>query len=499
MRAPQGVDTYTNITALGVYGLQGDDSFQVSSSAAVSVFIDGGDPTGIGDTLILVPTETPNFTPAQEGDEGAFSFATHQTVSFDRIESATVDLVGVPGQSAIISGTGGDDHITATGVAIGSVEVQVNDGPIVTYSNATALTLRGLNGDDDLVISPNLAGPGVAFTAEGGSSTQGSDTLTVIGVAGAIDPMIVVPTAQGSGTVVNLLGLAGNVAYAGIEDMELVGQLADADNFGVDGTAGNDIFQYHVGNTPSDGRVQGSMNLGGAGTFTLPNIRFQGMDPITGTSFNIFGQQGGVDAFIYFGTDSNDLITYGGGILTNAPGGILISNINTGTPANLGTTLQVAIDANDGDDIVNITPQALVAILVEGDDPSIGSDVLNFNGTGGAITADMTSQSLTEVGLGPVIYMGMEQVNINGAGGALAVNGTADNDTFSVTPLGASLDGRFLHDRTPAVRFAYNAVSGITFLGGLGGDDVVAVFGDEGIDAVTSAASSVTVDGTPSR
>ncbi|MDA1053079.1 MAG: dockerin type I domain-containing protein [Planctomycetota bacterium] len=471
----------------------GGDTITLNMATGLDYTVLGGNPIGlVGDTLVLVPTAAPVFTPGPENDAGGFAVGGDH-VSFDEIEAVTVDLSNAGG-AATIMGTGDDDHITATGTDTGEVEVQVNDGPVVTYTSATSLTIQGKNGDDDIVIDAASAGIGVAFTVEAGSSTNGSDTLTVLSIAGAVDVLTVSPTSQGAGTVSHS-GAAGDVGYTGIENLELVGQLADLETFAVTGTAGEDLFEYFSALTPDEGEVQGTMDIGGAGAgpYTLPTITFSGMHPFAARTFGSATADEG-DNFLFFGTSLDDEIAYdGAGGLTNRIDGNLINTI--ALLASLGDLLLAGLD---GSDTFDITPDADVVIVVQGSNPGAGSDTLNFNGTGGVVTLDLTTSTITEAGLEPVSYSGIESVNLDTDDGALTVVGTVDNDLFTVTPLGAGMNGRFTHNLSSGVSFSYDNAASITFedIAGGGGDDVVEILGDEAIDLVTApTASSISVDG----
>ncbi|NJN14713.1 MAG: hypothetical protein HC813_03630, partial [Planctomycetes bacterium] len=65
-----------------------------------------------------------------------------------------------------------------------------------------------------------------------------------------------------------------------------------------------------------------------------------------------------------------------------------------------------------------------VAILVNGGEPSSGSDVLNFNGTGGDVTVNLENSTILETGMGLVTFTGIETLNVDAMGGNITVVGT---------------------------------------------------------------------------
>ena len=90
------------------------------------------------------------------------------------------------GGTATIVGTG-DDDITIVGTGPNSVNVQVNNGPVVPYTNLNNLTVLGLNGDDDITLDVGVQNLGVTFNIDGGLPTVGSGKLRVTGAGGFQD------------------------------------------------------------------------------------------------------------------------------------------------------------------------------------------------------------------------------------------------------------------------------------------------------------------------
>ncbi len=98
------------IESLEVWGLEGDDTFNVTPGS-IPVFIDGGDPIGVtaGDQInIQAGSGLVAFEPGPESDEGGFAFSDRQRVSFDHIEALAV----FNATCALVLGTHADDEIT---------------------------------------------------------------------------------------------------------------------------------------------------------------------------------------------------------------------------------------------------------------------------------------------------------------------------------------------------------------------------------------------------
>ena len=105
-----GTVTYTNNESLAIFGLEGDDTFDVTVGA-IPLFIDGGDPIGktAGDTInIDAQGNTVVWAAGPEADAGGFDVANNGRISYDHIEALGAFNVG----QALILGTNGEDDIT---------------------------------------------------------------------------------------------------------------------------------------------------------------------------------------------------------------------------------------------------------------------------------------------------------------------------------------------------------------------------------------------------
>ena len=139
---------YTGAEHLTVNGNAGSDTFNVTPSSAVAIFIDGGDPVGVkpGDLLTIIAGGSPvTFNAGPETDEGSFEVGANQPVSFDHIELLAIDGSG----PAVINGTNGPDAITviardasthaAAADGVQDFTVSVNTGPDLLFLNVGSL------------------------------------------------------------------------------------------------------------------------------------------------------------------------------------------------------------------------------------------------------------------------------------------------------------------------------------------------------------------------
>jgi hypothetical protein len=160
--------------------------------------VDGGVPVGAtGDRLILRATQS-RLQPGPELDSGGFTIDSAEIVSFDNIEEYEINDISGNDLIVTVDGAGGDDHIAAVGLAPNQVLITVNDSKVLNYTGVAELTLRGLNGQDNIDIDVNVANLGVTFFVQGGLPVNG-DTLTLTGVNGAADNPTWTPNAADGG------------------------------------------------------------------------------------------------------------------------------------------------------------------------------------------------------------------------------------------------------------------------------------------------------------
>src|SRR5205823_4896501 len=76
-------------------------------------------------------------------------------------------------------------------------------------------------------------------------------------------------------------------------------------------------------------------------------------------------------------------------------------------------------------------------IIVIGGEPGAGSDTVNFTGTGNAVTVDLATLTVSEVGGSTVTLNGIETLNVNAGAGNIFINGRGSAETFNVTPTAA--------------------------------------------------------------
>ncbi|MGE0755391.1 MAG: beta strand repeat-containing protein, partial [Pirellulaceae bacterium] len=500
-----GTVTYFNNESLAVYGLEGDDDFNVRVYPAVIVggdqriplFVDGGDPIGqtAGDRINL--NANGNGMVAETGpenDEGGFQVAANSRISFDHIEAATVNN----SPCAIIMGTNGDDDITIIArnelanpaQFVGANGQQdftssVNAGVEILWLNVSDLYIDALSGDDDTVIrAPAPDGVAAALDWDvhvrivggppsGVTGDQG-DVIILETPGNAAFARDVIYTADGSDTGRLLLDEDNSGTYSAVSTdslIEILNQfVVDCDGDGVneyrsspggteqlvydaEGTNGNfTVFGNPLDIATNDAFVHTPGTAFDEGTFrnlNLLGIRYQNLG--AGATIQVDGRTqlaGGSDVLFVDGTQFSDLFT-----VAATTSAVTLNGQLALTHANIE---QLSLDGLDGDDsfVVNSPFAAgLTDVFVNGQGPG-GSDSLTVVSNDAAIEAfavalgTLPGDGNVQVNAVNTPYTGMEHVVLDGSDADTDNLTIADDSRDNVwTISGGPLVGGQLADR----------------------------------------------------
>jgi Ca2+-binding RTX toxin-like protein len=458
--------SFIRTESLAVFGLEGNDAFNVTAGA-IPVFVDGGDPIGTTPGDSINPIGAIGFFPGPEPDEGGF-LTPGGTISFDHIEEIGT-VIPVPGCPFLIVGTNADDDITVI-ARDGSTHAGANGVQDFTFSvnasgnilvlNQPDLFIDALNGDDDIVIrapAPNDAAWDVNVRVAGGPPSIGeiNDGDRLVLETPGFDRIVFNPTGPDTGTIV--IDEDGDGVYTqdptppftdsiitfgpfvfvcppmspatvpftyvsspgGIELIEYDGELAGAqpgsatDDISINGTALNDITTVTPMGVGPGGSGQGSF----VSPFS-PRFNFRGFDALS-----VSGGAGGFDHVIYNATEGADAITsdadsilLAGTSVTLRPG---IDQLNLNAfDGNDNIDLDLAVlglkkvvDAGAGNDIVDLSGVAV--------DPA---DPVFFGGIGDDTLIGSPNDDLMFAGAGNDVLLGL--------GGSDQEYGEAGNDRF---------------------------------------------------------------------
>ncbi|MEQ8852381.1 hypothetical protein, partial [Gimesia sp.] len=174
------VDLLGDVSATGTTITGGDntDTFNITPSANSPISVVGGNPAvSPGDTLTyLTPaSETTTFTPI-DSDGGTISVTGGSAdVTFDEIENMTMSGAS----SLVVNGTFNSDVLTITATNSNSGTYQLNNGPVVQFSNITEFTFNAQQGLDRLdIINPT---GGVFDPVNGLTYNANTGTIQIMG------------------------------------------------------------------------------------------------------------------------------------------------------------------------------------------------------------------------------------------------------------------------------------------------------------------------------
>jgi hypothetical protein len=512
--------TLTSVDADSVTVSEGGPPVQYDGVSHVIINLDGG-----GDSLMVANEPSAFFegnitynggdgfdtlTYAEAAEAGAFSVAYNlgpgpdegsvlvsesgreQLLVFDGLEPV-VDLVVAA--SLTVDGTNAANEITYTeGTVAGRGLVSVDNFETIEFANKTSLIINGLNGDDVITLAnPNVPTGLTDILVDGGGASAG-DRLVSTGVPGVFDPQIVQPIGLGAGVVTNLIGLQPPYIFFGIENLHVIGQLVDDDTIAINGTLGNDEFEYRPGLTASEGTVSGLMDQAGA-AYPLVNITFEGMNQSTGLVFNFLGTVGGSDRFIYNGLETGESI----GLSTSSEGGVSLEARDSSTvlvaDLSLENMTRLSVNAHGGDDFIGFGPSPVIDVdtVIDGgagDDSLIaqleGADTLvRFGDLPGSLAISTAVESLDTRGL--------EFVSVDSLGALVEVSGTTNDDEITVSKRGSLAGGPALEvsiaGKLPLVEVA--RARALQIDGGVAGDDTLTVRGDALDDVIEVSDTSL--------
>ncbi len=533
-----------NIAAIGhleLDGLAGNDTFDLTPSAGVSLFADGGDPIGTtpGDQVILHPVGVFAVEPGPTNDAGGLKDAGQQRVSWSHMESVTV--IGGPGAGpALVTGTNGDDDITviardgsynplADGVQ--DFTVAVNGGPDVLYINAPALFIDALAGDDQVVVREPAVNQAVwnvqVFVAggtPGAASGQLGDTLELEtpgsqSVTYSPDPaladipnpapgVVTFPTpspldtflfndtnntshivaTQFSINVANLFSYTSSPG--GVEQAVYQGGASGGPDNLTFNTPANGQLGNGITYIPGAARDAGSIQSRLVGGVPLVPLTFTGLGAAATITFTnaTTNPNGRTDILNLDGTSSADAFQ----VLGAANGGqgtaqILqpgLNNIFETVLLNTNAIAMLALHGLGGVDTFSLAGTLPYTSTIIDADATV-----NLTGATGPVTVNIadsaTGANTTVTGYGGVVnLMGVDTVNLDLGGGlALAANGYSGPNGFTYQPTSPSA-GTFTDAGVNTTFNFANATSTFTLNGQANTADQATVLGTNNSDFI---------------
>ncbi|MBI1312273.1 hypothetical protein GC176_13370, partial [bacterium] len=534
-----GGDGTNTVTVNGLGSTTGLSALNIDGTNLASLTVDG---TADDDVLVFNPTS------ATAGSISNSAGSSSLAVSYSGLAS-TLNATGGSGGFDILEvlGTADDDTITSTATSItrdgtvtfdGTIE-QTNilagagNDSITLGALATLKVLDGGDGDDTIDASAavdatiiggagddNLVGSPVADLIDGG---DGSDTIT----AGAGDDTIF----GGAGNDVVEGGTGADQFFGGDGSDTFTWNVGDGSDL-VEGGEGSDNLLFNgsaadeaFGLSDTGGRLELTRDVGSI-TMDIAGVENVAIDAMGGAdSFNVdeLTTTGVANLLLDLGTDADgdtDAVVIGTSVgadnvsvVADGTDQVLVAGLSAqifiqGTTDSTDT---LTVNGFEGDDTLTAEAAAgtELAITFNG---GAGNDVLSgyatLNGDGGNDTLEGgEGANAINGGLGDdVIVLSGGDDTISGGGGfdVVEYNGTEADDTLSLVEAANVLTVSGLLTGTADVTAA--DIERIDVTGGSGDDDITldavttqalvdAGAGDDGVDASTMTAASVTVFG----
>ena len=432
----------------------------------------------------------------------------------------------------LILGTNADDDITVIARdasyspladGIRDFTVSINGGPEILYIDVGGtdagpgititgdLFIDGLAGDDDIVFrtpAPNGAQWSMHVHVAGGtpSAVTGDQGDVLELETPGHNNVLYTPTGSDSGIILIDTGILNDVSDVG-DTLITMGTFTNAcpssptaqdgynsspggiEQFVYDGEAGNDVltvvgdrgqpmpendrFVHTPGTAIDSGRVD---DLNTTVQTTLLSVNYQNLGQL-GT-ISVYG--GGItetDTLVALGTGDSDRMD----VIFPATNEINIRLFDAaGTHIALTSEGVESYELRtlEGDDEISLFGgmAATGTIRVFAGEPS-ASDVVNFAGSGNAITVSFVFDSVQETGFAPVFLSGVEVLDVIAAGGDLTVTGTIGDDVIDVSSDSDTggdvgtvrlVSSTEAHEDTPVVN---GFGVGTFFIGNVTGDD----------------------------
>lgn len=470
------VQSITSVEQLFVDLGNGQDTLIIEGEIGfpLGVIYDGGDDT---DYLELRShKDAPVFVaPIFPDDTQAVLTMDSQNIEFSNVEGGILFDAG--GKAATVTVTGNDagNEIRFAGTGSGTATF-ANDGQVTislrNFGAHSTVSVNGAQGDDTISIAPNGVSEFSQFTVNG-NAPAGSDTVQFEGTAG-IDRFTYTP------------GLAstedGHVVYdLGGGDLVSVGFLGFSDVAFI-GLGGSDKL---IVNEPAPGSSDAILMLpelgnNGSFTYTVQNFGPDSAQIFPTVSYNSietreFNTGTGSDYFGFFfdnvpGVDS-DVFAVGGNGLTT----VGFEDQVTTFRHDISAPDVLDMEIGSGVDTYDITPGQGIEIQVRG---GLDFDTLTYHLLAAAATLDIAGRTISQPGLGDVVYTSLERVVLQGnlAGDTLEVTGKPEDQSLIYQPL-TPAGGRF-EVTAGSTEFRFEGFDGaVTALGTPAVDDKVLVLG----------------------
>jgi predicted AlkP superfamily pyrophosphatase or phosphodiesterase/Ca2+-binding RTX toxin-like protein len=456
---------YDQFESIVVDGSGGNDLLTVDNTDGLlttPVTFSGSDGTNrvnlIGNTAIAGST----YTPGTANDEGlvvhALGAAT-QRVYFAQVVSV-MDLVAAT-KLTILGNNAVNDFTYEQGSALDVGLLSVDAFPPIEFANKTTLTINALAGSDVVHLNNGKATPtGLTGIVVNGGDPMASDTLIVNGLAAAM--VAVSHTGADEGTITGAEPVT--VTFDTLEHLTVNAQTST--RLAVSGSA---TFTVNPGVEADQGEV---LSTG------VP-ISFDGYG--SGEFLRLTGGGVGSDVTVN-GTAAKDLFTVA---VAGAVDTVTITGRATVETASLPTA---TLNGFDGDDRFVVNGNAAftyTALNLHGGDGD-QDDLAALNAATGDVVVDLGNATIAGYGVTVINYTGLRTVAADANEKLLTVKATSGDDETVVTPATATSGLVTNNGVNPVVLYSkVPAVTGVIIDQLTGGEDTLIVNATNGADTIT--------------
>ncbi|MEX2188761.1 MAG: hypothetical protein WD875_18270 [Pirellulales bacterium] len=469
-----------------IEGGGGDDRLIIEGAIqfAQGIYFDGGDGN---DYLEMVSrAATPDFVlPIFPDDTQAVFTMDARTFQFAGVEGGLI--LDADSRAAIATLSGTDDGNDMRFVGIGSQRATfARDGQVTTtlrgFADNSTINLRGEQGDDTISIALNNVTEFTTINVDGGGpagadairfeGTDGNDTFTFQHAADS--------TENGQTIVVGTT--PSIIDFVGFADVSFVG-LGGTDGITVNAPrAGNDsvlVFPALANDSSFVWTTLREESVPPGPAPIRPDIVYPQV-PLLSIENRTFNTGAGADTLAFLSDNvpgvNSEATVIGGNSVTS----LFYFNQRTQFIHDVGVTDAVVLEMGSVEDLIDVTPGVGVDVFVN---TGVGNDVLTYHGEGGDVAVDTTGATISQAGLGDVIYSGIDHVVlVDGAG--LSIAGSEDDEEFTYTPTAA--DGGRVRLAGAATDFALSEFTSLLLIGNAAAADRVTVEGTNGRDQMVA-------------
>lgn len=485
--------TIDSVELFQIEGGGGDDRLIVEGAIqfAQGIYFDGGDGN---DFLELISrATTPNFVlPIFPDDTQAVISMDARSFQFTGVEGGII--LDAESRAAIATLSGTDDGNDIRFAGIGSQRATfARDAQVTTtlrgFGDGSTINLRGEQGDDTISVALNGVTEFATINVDGGGPA-GADAIRFEGTDGndAFTFQHAANSTEAGQTIVGSTTPA-TIDFVNFSEMSFVG-LGGTDGITVNAPrAGNDYVLAFPALANNSSFVWTTLREDSdppGPTPIRPDIVYPQV-PLSSIENRTFNTGTGADTLALLSDDvpgvNSEATVVGGNSITS----LFYFDHQVQFIHDVVAADAVVLEMGSAEDLIDVTPGVGIDVFVN---TGVGNDFLTYNGLGGDVSVDAATATISQTGLGDVIYSGVDHVVLVD-GASLSIAGGDDDDEFTYTPLSADA-GRVLLAGA-VTDFAFGEFAALLLIGNEAAADRVTVEGTNGRDQIVAGGGTRTV------